>query len=113
MKRKARAKQADQTEEKMYSERRMATRIEVGAAERISARILPTMALGVVARAQPAPGEGQLFEVFDISTTGCSLLCDDQQLFQPRKKIRFHLQGEELDMELTATVIYSKELGDE
>jgi hypothetical protein len=87
------------------SERRMAPRVEIGPNDKLEVVLLPARPLGALSRLKAAEEKGTPLDLFDISTTGCCLVCPDPAPMNRGDLIRLQLTGEDLDLELQAKVM--------
>ena len=92
------------------AERRLAPRVELDASDGLSLSVLPAAPAGVLGRANRTEETGPTFQVSDISTTGGCFIAQDLEDLElaTGETIRIRLQGEELDIELKAKVVYSQ-----
>ena len=91
-------------------ERRVAPRVEIAEAEDLTAVLLPSRPLGALARStavEPAEPPKQ-FKISDISTTGCSFSCVEQDAPARKQVLNLRLEGEGISLELAAKVINTR-----
>lgn len=86
-------------------ERRMAPRVEI-VNERLFVEVIPDRLIGALAGGK-RDEQNPRYKVHDISTTGCSFLCDERR-YRRRQMIRLRLVGEGLDLELQAQVVHAR-----
>lgn len=88
-------------------ERRVTPRVEIAEAEDLSAVLLPARRLGALARSSAAEATEPptRFKIAEISTTGCSFSCVEEQAPQRKQVINLRLEGEGISVELAAKVI--------
>lgn len=89
------------------AERRMAPRVEINPGDQLEVVLLPARPLGALSRLKAAEEKGTPLEIFDLSTTGCCLLCPDPAPVKRGDVVRLQLNGEDLDLELQAKVIHT------
>jgi len=103
MRRKAR----DSEERGEGAERRLAPRVELEEADGLLLMVLPATPEGVLGRVAQKGEQGPVFQVCDISTTGGCFISEGTT-FTHGEQIRIRLQGEELNIELQAKVVYCR-----
>jgi hypothetical protein len=88
-------------------ERRVTPRVEITEAEDLSAVLLPSRPLGALARATAAEATEPptRFKIAEISTTGCSFSCVEEQAPQRKQVLNLRIEGEGISVELAAKVI--------
>jgi hypothetical protein len=91
-------------------ERRVAPRVEIAEAEDLTAVLLPSRPLGALARstAEEAAKPPTRFKISDISTTGCSFSCVEQDAPGRKQVLNLRLEGEGISVELAAKVINTR-----
>lgn len=104
MRRKAKAS-AERGEE--GSERRLAPRVELESSDGLLLTLLPLGPGGVLGRTSREEETAPTFVVCDVSTTGGCFI-GQGTAFDSGAQIRIRLEGEELNIELQAKVVYSK-----
>ena len=86
-------------------ERRVAPRLEIGVAERLTASWAQPGPMGALSKPAAAARPCQLV---DLSTTGCCLACDAGDPLKTGDRFLLRLESDELKVELPARVIWVK-----
>jgi hypothetical protein len=110
IRKKAQAKRPLGAGDDRQDERRLAPRVELGAAEEVVATVLPPQR-SVFAPKVPTAAVAS-YKLLDLSTTGCAFGCPDPPPFKPGEKVRLRLKSKEIDVEIGGKIVHVHTLVD-